>query len=44
MMEPEVDLGLAELLEQLGLLSRSHPDARVRDHKLDPALTVPAHP
>src|SRR5215813_1651531 len=33
-------IGLAELLEQLSLLLRSHADAAVGDRKLDPAASV----
>src|SRR6516165_6706687 len=33
-------IGLAELLEQLGLLLRSHADAGVRDRELDPVAAV----
>src|SRR5262245_11964478 len=39
-------IGLAELLEQLCLLLRSHADAGISDRELDPAATVgyPARP
>jgi len=33
-------IGLAELLEQLGLLRRSHANASVRDGKLDEAAAI----
>src|SRR5262245_65994655 len=33
-------IGLAELLEQLGLLLRSHANAGVSDRELDPAASV----
>jgi hypothetical protein len=39
-------IGLAELLEQLSLLLRSHANAGVSDRELDPVATVgdPARP
>src|SRR5215471_7563882 len=39
-------IGLAELLEQLGLLLRSHANAGVSDRELNPVATVgdPARP